>query len=186
MMGTASNGLRSADSCAPSPRSASACRFAGCAGSPPATYDLTAADPPPARALRAQLRIAEPLAGVDLDSDRILVRTGPQQLATLAGAQMVGSLAEPRAGAAGPELPERRLAWGSPAGLRRRRAYELDVDIRAFELDVGASSVESISPPRSSRGTGEPWPRRSSPPRFLSPRPRRPRCPPRSTARSPP
>ncbi len=114
--------------------------LAACAGSPPATFDLTAADPPPERALRAPLRIAEPLAGVDLDTDRILVRTGPQEVATLAGARWSERL---------PLLVQSRLNEtfqnsGFTGVARRATAvanYELDLDIRAFELDVPASRV---------------------------------------------
>jgi cholesterol transport system auxiliary component len=116
--------------------------LAACAGSPPATFDLTAADPAPARPLRAQLRIAEPTAGANLDSDRILVRTGTQEMATLAGARWSDRL---------PLLVQSRLSQSfENAHLARqvgRRAaatavYELDVDIRAFELDVAQSRVK--------------------------------------------
>jgi cholesterol transport system auxiliary component len=114
--------------------------LAACAGSPPATFDLTAADPPPERALRAPLRIAEPIASVDLDSDRILVRTGPQQVATLADARWSERL---------PLLVQSRLNEtfensGFTGVARRATAaanYELDLDIRAFELDVPNSRV---------------------------------------------
>jgi cholesterol transport system auxiliary component len=113
--------------------------LAGCAGSPPATFDLSAADPPD-RALRTPLRIAEPIAGVDLDSDRILVRTGPQEVATLAGARWSDRL---------PLLVQSRLSQtfenaGFMGVARRENAaakYELDIDIRAFELDVPARRV---------------------------------------------
>jgi cholesterol transport system auxiliary component len=115
---------------------------AACAsGPPPEAYDLNAARPAPARPLRAQLRIAEPLAGVDLDSDRILVRTGPQEVATLAGARWSDRL---------PLLVQARLTQSFEnaklSGQVGRRAttaaaYELDVDIRAFELDVPRSRV---------------------------------------------
>ncbi len=61
--------------------------LASCAGgSVVDTFDLSAARPAPARPMRAQLQVNEPIAGSDLDSDRILVRTGPQEVATLAGA----------------------------------------------------------------------------------------------------
>ena len=49
---------------------------AACAGGPSATmYDLSAAEPPPARALRAQIASDSPPATANLDSDRILVPT---------------------------------------------------------------------------------------------------------------
>ena len=62
--------------------------LSACASGPPPTeYDLTAATPPPARAVRAQFRIGQATATADLDSDHILVRES-QTLATLAGAQL--------------------------------------------------------------------------------------------------
>ncbi len=111
-------------------------------GSDPVTFDLNAADPAPARPLRAQLRINEPTAGIDLDSDRILVRTGPQEVATLAGAQWAGRL---------PLLVQSRLTQtfdnanllrqvGSRASLAAD--YNLEADIRTFELDVPQGRVE--------------------------------------------
>src|ERR1700722_17259205 len=61
--------------------------LAACASGPPPTlYDLTAATPPPAHAVRAQFRIGQATATADLDSDHMLVRES-QTLATLAGAQ---------------------------------------------------------------------------------------------------
>jgi cholesterol transport system auxiliary component len=62
--------------------------LASCAGEPVAnTFDLNAAKPVSARPMRAQLRVRQPVAGIDLDSDRILVRVGPEQVATLARAR---------------------------------------------------------------------------------------------------
>lgn len=112
----------------------------GCAsGPPPNMYDLSAARPPPARAVRAQFRIGQPTATADLDSDRILVRDG-QSLATLAGARWPQSL---------PALFRARLAQSfQNAGLARfidgpaaNANYEVDLDIRAFELDAEAKEV---------------------------------------------
>ena len=117
--------------------------LASCAsGPPPAAFDLSAATPAPARPLRAQLRIAEPLAGVDLDSDGILVRTGPQEVATLAGAKWSERLTL---------LVQSRLTQTfENANLLRQVGprptsgadYDLDVEIRKFELDVARSRVE--------------------------------------------
>jgi cholesterol transport system auxiliary component len=112
----------------------------GCAsGPPPNMYDLSAARPPPARAVRAQFRIGQPTATADLDSDRILVRDG-QALATLAGARWPQSL---------PQLFRARLAQSfQNAGLARwidgpaaNANYEVDIDIRAFELDTETKEV---------------------------------------------
>jgi ABC-type uncharacterized transport system auxiliary subunit len=110
--------------------------LAGCAsGPPPNMYDLTAAKPPPVRALRAQIRIGLPTATAELDTDRILVRDTPISLATLSGARWPESL---------PGLFRARLAQSfQNAGLGHaldgaaaNAAYEVDLDIRAFEFDA--------------------------------------------------
>jgi ABC-type uncharacterized transport system auxiliary subunit len=112
----------------------------GCAsGPPPNMYDLAAATPPRARAVRAQFRVGQPTATADLDSDRILVREA-QSLATLSGARWPESL---------PGLFRARLAQSfQNAGLARfidgpaaNANYEVDLDIRSFELDAQAKEV---------------------------------------------
>jgi cholesterol transport system auxiliary component len=109
--------------------------LAGCASGPPSTiYDLTAARPS-ARGLRAQIRIGEPTATADLDSDHILVRESPITLAVLSGAVWPEPL---------PALFRARLAQSFVnAGLGRsidgpaaNADYEVDLDIRAFEFDA--------------------------------------------------
>jgi cholesterol transport system auxiliary component len=121
--------------------SALALALMGCAsGPPPNMYDLSAARPPPARAVRAQFRVGQPTATADLDSDHILVRDG-QSLATLAGARWPQSL---------PALFRARLAQSfQNAGLARfidgpaaNANYQVDLDIRAFELDAEAKEVD--------------------------------------------
>src|SRR5580704_5152341 len=86
--------------------------LAACASGPPPTlYDLTAAKPPPARALRAQIRVGQPTATADLDSDHILVRESQLTLATLGGASWPQAL---------PGLFRARLAQSfQNAGLAR-------------------------------------------------------------------
>ncbi len=112
----------------------------GCASGPTGTlYDLSAAKPPPAHAVRAQFRIGQATATADLDSDRFLVRDS-QTLATLAGARWPQSL---------PALFRARLAQSfQNAGLARwidgpaaNANYEVDLDIRSFELDVQSKEV---------------------------------------------
>jgi cholesterol transport system auxiliary component len=112
----------------------------GCASGPTGTlYDLSAARPPPARAVRAQFRVGQPTATADLDSDRFLVRDS-QTLATLAGARWPESL---------PGLFRARLAQSfQNAGLGRwidgpaaNANYEVDLDIRAFELDAQTKEI---------------------------------------------
>ena len=119
---------------------AAALSLGACASatSPP-IYDLTAANPPPMRPFRAQIQIAEPVATLDLDSDRIPVRDGlnlsllpggrwPQQLSSLFRARLVETFQN--AGLA------RSLAGGGATAN-----YELDLDIRAFELDAVTNQV---------------------------------------------
>jgi cholesterol transport system auxiliary component len=116
--------------------------LAACGGAPLDTYELNAAKPPPAHQLGARVRVAEPLATLDLDSERILVRVGPQQLAALAGAKWPDRL---------PLMVQARLTQSfQNAGLTRQVSrnpaaaadYQLDLDIRRFELDVARSRVE--------------------------------------------
>jgi cholesterol transport system auxiliary component len=114
--------------------------LAGCASGPaPTMYDLGAAKPPPARALRAQIRVGQPTATANLDSDRILVRDA-ETLAILEGARWSEPL---------PALFRARLAQSfQNAGLARwidgpaaTADYEVDLDIRAFELDAQTKEV---------------------------------------------
>ncbi len=108
--------------------------LAACASTPSTIYDLAAARPSSAHGLRAQIRIGQPTATADLDSDHILVRDS-QTLATLAGA----SWPEPL-----PALFRTRLAQSFVnAGLGHaidgpaaNADYEVDLDIRAFEFDA--------------------------------------------------
>ncbi len=108
-------------------------------GPPPSLYDLTAATPPPAHGVRSQFRIGQATATSDLDSDHILVRES-QTLATLAGAQWPEPL---------PTLFRARLAESfQNAGLARwidgpaaNATYEVDLDIRAFELDSQTKEI---------------------------------------------
>ena len=117
--------------------------LAACGGGAPLdTYNLEAARPGHAQALRGQVRVAEPFASLDLDSDRILVRTGSQQMAVLAGAKWPDRL---------PRVVRARLIQSfQNAGLAGQVGdnpaapanYVLDLDIRKFELDVARSRVE--------------------------------------------
>jgi cholesterol transport system auxiliary component len=114
--------------------------LAACASGPPPTmFDLAAATPPQARGLRAQIRIGQPTATANLDSDRILVRDS-DTLAILEGARWSEPL---------PALFRTRLAQSfQNAGLARwidgpaaNADYEIDLDIRAFELDAQTKEV---------------------------------------------
>jgi cholesterol transport system auxiliary component len=118
--------------------------LAACGGVPPDTYDLAAAKPQLTRPFSARLRIAEPLVTTDLDSDRILVRAGPQQMARLAGAKWPERL---------PFLVQARLVESfRNAGLGLQVSldpaapadYELELDRRQFELNVARARVEVV------------------------------------------
>jgi cholesterol transport system auxiliary component len=116
--------------------------LAGCSTSAPATFDLSAAVAAPQRATNAQLAVREPIATLDLDSQRILVRTGPETVAYLSGAQWSDRL---------PALLQNRLVQTfqnakmlrsvSAASAGLAADYSLQLDIRAFELDVSHSQA---------------------------------------------
>lgn len=115
---------------------------AACGGSAPETFDLSSASVAPTHKLRSQIVIREPLASLDLDSQRILVRTSPETVAYLSGAQWSDRL---------PILIQSRLVQTfqnahlldsvARAGGGFSANYSLDLDIRAFELD--AKSVQA-------------------------------------------
>ncbi len=113
--------------------------LAACSGAPLTVYDLTAARPPAARPLHAQFRVAAPVATLDLDSDRILVRDGvtlallpggrwPQQLTSLFRARLI-------------ETFQNAGLTRSIDGGAATAEYELALDIRSFELDATASEA---------------------------------------------
>ena len=138
MMGRRGGGFRGRSRL--SVASALALALMGCASGPSGTlYDLSAARPPPAHPVRAQFRVGQATATAELDSDHILVRES-QTLATLAGARWP----QPLTG-----LFRARLAQSfQNAGLARwidgpaaTANYEIDLDIRAFELDAETKEV---------------------------------------------
>ena len=120
---------------------AAALTLAACASAPSlAIVDLGPAKPHAARPLRGQIRVGQPVATADLDSERILVRESDLSLATLPGVKWPQGL---------PSLFGARLVQSfQNAGLARYMAgggavadYELDLDIRSFELDAQKSEV---------------------------------------------
>ena len=131
-----SSGGRSWGRCKIAAASAALLALGACASGPaPTIYDLAAAQPSAARGMRVQIRIGQPTATADLDSDRILVRETPITLATLSGAVWPEPL---------PALFRTRLAQSfQNAGLAHAidgpaatADYEIDLDIRAFEFDA--------------------------------------------------
>ncbi|MBY6240260.1 ABC-type transport auxiliary lipoprotein family protein [Methylosinus sp. Sm6] len=115
-----------------------------CSGAPQReSFDLSSAlgESAAARPLRRTLAVAEPHAIQPIDSDRIVIRTGPNGLANLAEAQWVDRL---------PRLVQARLIAAFDRGrktgsvARPGQAAEriLSTDIRRFEIDV--SSGEAV------------------------------------------
>jgi cholesterol transport system auxiliary component len=115
--------------------------LAACAGdpqAPQAAFDLAPAVPHPQRPLRAQIHVLDPFAPTDLESDRILVRTGPT-LAVLAGARWPAPL---------PVLLQARFAESLQNAQdlkvddgRTAADYNLETEVRAFELDADQKQV---------------------------------------------
>ena len=115
--------------------------LAACAGAqaPQTAFDLAPAVPHPQRPLRAQIHVLDPFAPTDLESDRILVRTGPT-LAVLAGARWSAPL---------PILLQARLTESLQNAQELRKAddggtvadYDLETEVRAFELDADQKQV---------------------------------------------
>lgn len=123
---------------------AGALLLAGCASAPPQTFDLSAPTQGfTARASRAILVVEEPSAPAPNDGDRIVVRTGPDSIAYLKGAQWVDTL---------PKLIQNRLIESfENAHLIRSVArpsdnvtadYKLVTDVRRF--DIHATTGEAV------------------------------------------
>ncbi len=114
--------------------------LAACSSAPPATYDLTPAEGFAARAGRGQLAVLLPDATLPADSDRIVVRTNPQSVAYLSGAQWADKL---------PTLIQSRLIESfQNAHLLRSVGrsgmladFSLHTTIRRFELDAERSEA---------------------------------------------
>lgn len=118
---------------------AGAAALGSCSSPPPASYDLSALPIAPARAgtIRGALLISEPDAGDVLDSDRIVIRTAPEQLSYLGKAQWSERL---------PRLVQARLTGAFEAAKLTRSIvssgmvydFQLATEIRRFEVDVTA------------------------------------------------
>jgi cholesterol transport system auxiliary component len=119
----------------------------GCSSvAPPQTFDLSAVRSGLTNArTKRQFEVTEPSATSALDSDRIVIRTGPEAIAYLTGVQWSGRL---------PALVQTRLVQtfenakltqsvGRP-GERFIADYALTSEIRSFEIDVqqGQALVE--------------------------------------------
>lgn len=131
--------------------------LAGCAKSPDATFDLSAA--PAARslrALRAQVVVTEPLATAPADSDRIVVRPTPDTRAAFQGAQWAERLTR--------LVQTRLLESFENAALSRFVSrpdgrivaqYSLNTEIRRFDMDLSrGEAVVEISARLVEEGVG--------------------------------
>ena len=110
--------------------------LSGCGGGTvPETFDLTAPSNFAARPARGQLVVNEPVATLPVDSDRIVIRTAPEAVAYLTGAQWADRL---------PRLLQTRLiaAFENSHSLKNVGRPGLNADnaltseIRRFEVDV--------------------------------------------------
>jgi cholesterol transport system auxiliary component len=109
--------------------------LAGCSIDPRPTgsaFDLAPA-PVAERPLKRRVRVLPTVSTTDLDSDRMLVRTGPNALATMAGARWANRL---------PVLIQQRLAQAFPeADGAGDPDDNLETDVNAFELDATDKQV---------------------------------------------
>ena len=118
----------------------------GCGGGvAPETFDLSAPTFAGQRTPRGQLVVAEPTAVLPEDSDRVVIRTGPESVAYLTGAQWADRL---------PRLLQTRLiaSFENAHALARVGRPGISADdtlsseIRRFEIDVTkAEAVVELS-----------------------------------------
>jgi cholesterol transport system auxiliary component len=121
--------------------------LAGCLSMPIPTYDLTAPRefPPHRGGWRGQLVVPEPTALAILDTERIVVRPGGDQVAQLSGAQWIDRL---------PKLLQSRIVQAFENANRLRAVgrpndrivadYQLVVDVRHFNLTVGGEARAEV------------------------------------------
>ncbi len=111
--------------------------LAGCGGGQLASFDLAAAPAATIRAgaIRGVLAVAEPNAEGPLDSERIVIRTGPDQLAYLAGAKWTDTLPSLLQAKIIASFENARLMKSvvRPGGASD---YSLHVEVRRFEVNV--------------------------------------------------
>lgn len=124
--------------------SLAALALAGCAGTPPRTFDLSALPGAPGRAAggRGQLVVSAPVATAALDAERILVRSGPDEIAYLPGAQWGDRL---------PLLVQARLVQSlenaqllaavSRTGQGVAGDWSMSGEVRRFEIDTQAGQA---------------------------------------------
>lgn len=117
----------------------------GCAGAPPRTFDLSALPGAAGRAGggRGQLVISAPVATAALDSERILVRSGAEEIAYLPGAQWGDRL---------PLLVQARLVQSlenahllaavSRTGQGVSGDWAMSGEVRRFEIDAPSGRAE--------------------------------------------
>ncbi len=131
--------------------------LAGCGGSALDSYSLTAPrEGLSGRASTRQMVITEPVAGSPYDGERIVVRTGPEAVAYLKGAQWVERLPRMIQTTMIQAFENARFlrSVGRP-GDRFTAEVSLNSEIRRFEIDVTTNeAVVEISAKMVSEGNG--------------------------------
>ena len=114
---------------------ASVALLSGCATSaePPRVYDLGTTRDLPARRLRHSIDVSLPMAILPYDSDRLVIRTGPDTIAYLQGSQWVDGLPRLLQARIRDALDNAGEGARPPTGLSDET---LKVSIRRFEVDV--------------------------------------------------
>ncbi len=119
----------------------------GCATAPEARqiYDLGTADSGPSPRLRHQIDVSLPVAILPYDSDRLVVRTGPDNVAYLQGSQWADGLPRLLQARIREALENARGTVGArhPDGIGDET---LKITIRRFEVDVSQGlAIVSLS-----------------------------------------
>ncbi len=130
--------------------------LAGCGGSPLDSYSLSSPRDVSGRASSRQMIVLEPVAIAPYDSERIVVRTGPEAVAYLKGAQWVERLPRLLQTTMIQSFENARLlrSVGRP-GERFVADVSLTSEIRRFEIDVTTNeAVVEISARVVAEGSG--------------------------------
>ncbi len=130
--------------------------LAACGGSALDAYSLSAPQGVAGRASSRQMIITEPVAGAPYDGERIVVRTGPEAVAYLKGAQWVERLPRHLQTMMVQAFENARLlrSVGRP-GDRFTADASLNSEIRRFEIDVTTNeAVVEISAKIVAEGSG--------------------------------
>jgi cholesterol transport system auxiliary component len=121
---------------------ASLLTLCGCGGGTQATYDLSSLQGVAGGGGRAQLVVSAPVATAALDSERIVIRPQPDQVAHLSGAQWADRLPLLAQARIVQSLENARmLAAVARTGMGVTGDYAMSGEIRRFEIDVAAGQA---------------------------------------------